>query len=281
MKRNIGATRFVIGGVSTSKGNKFIGGTSDIISFMFSARLNNTLPSDVNGVIEDNRITCTVPNNADVGALVAEYTTNGVEVEIDGVAQVNGESVNDFTFPVTYRVYAEDGSYKDYGVAVDRAPATDKRILSFSVAGVEGTIDESSHAIQVTLPAGSDVHAAMASFSITGVSVTVDGVEQESGTTANDFSAPLVYRVTAEDGSTQDYTVTVDVALCEDKEITAFKFRASDNGGLADDVPGIIAGDSIQLVLPCGSSSMTLAAYFETTGVSVTVEGAVQVSGAP
>ena len=32
---------------------------------------------------------------------------------------------------------------------------------------------------------------------------------QESGVTSNDFSNPVTYRVTAEDGSTEDYTVSV------------------------------------------------------------------------
>lgn len=52
-----------------------------------------------------------------------------------------------------------------------------------------------------------------ATFTTTGISVTVGATPQVSGTTANDFTNPVVYTVTAADGSTQDYTVTVGVLL--------------------------------------------------------------------
>lgn len=43
----------------------------------------------------------------------------------------------------------------------------------------------------------------------TGSIATVNNVVQESRTTINDFTNPVVYRVTAEDGSNADYTVTI------------------------------------------------------------------------
>ncbi len=43
----------------------------------------------------------------------------------------------------------------------------------------------------------------------TGVLVTVDGREQQSGVSANDFSRPVYYDVTADDGTTQRYTAEV------------------------------------------------------------------------
>jgi hypothetical protein len=43
--------------------------------------------------------------------------------------------------------------------------------------------------------------------------VKVGGAVQTSGTTANDFTNPVVYTVTAQDGSPQDYTITVTAAL--------------------------------------------------------------------
>ncbi len=59
------------------------------------------------------------------------------------------------------------------------------------------------------MPWGTDMTGLVAEFETDGCSVTVDGVEQAGGVTANDFTSPLTYRVTAEDGSTVDYTVTV------------------------------------------------------------------------
>lgn len=43
--------------------------------------------------------------------------------------------------------------------------------------------------------------------------VKVGSTTHVSGTTANDFTSPVIYTVTAEDGSTQDWVVTVTVAI--------------------------------------------------------------------
>ena len=62
------------------------------------------------------------------------------------------------------------------------------------------------------MPFGTDVTALVATFSSTGASVKVGTTVQASGTTANDFTSPVAYTVTAADGSTATYTVTVTVA---------------------------------------------------------------------
>ncbi len=72
---------------------------------------------------------------------------------------------------------------------------------------VEGIISGTN--ISVTVPYGTDVTALVATFTTTGQSVTVGSAVQTSGTTANDSSSAVTYRVIAADGSTQDYTVTV------------------------------------------------------------------------
>lgn len=80
----------------------------------------------------------------------------------------------------------------------------------------EANIDEEAKTITVEVPYGSDVPALVANFTASPFStVSVGGTTQESGITANDFSSPVVYRVTANDGTTSDYTVTVTVADVE------------------------------------------------------------------
>lgn len=87
-----------------------------------------------------------------------------------------------------------------------------KAITAFSINDVDATIDETAKTIAITLPFGTNVTALVATFETTGKSVKVGSTVQESGTTANDFTNPVVYTVTAENNSTQDYTVTVTVA---------------------------------------------------------------------
>ncbi|HRS66675.1 MAG TPA: hypothetical protein P5519_12405, partial [Spirochaetia bacterium] len=74
------------------------------------------------------------------------------------------------------------------------------------------------------LPAGTNVTSLVATFTVSDkATVTVNGVTQTSGVTANDFSTPKTYTVTAEDGSTATYTVEVTVAQPSSaKDITAY-----------------------------------------------------------
>ncbi len=72
------------------------------------------------------------------------------------------------------------------------------------------TGDISGTDISLTVPYGTDVTALVATFTTTGTSVIVEGGSQTSGPTANDFTNSVTYRVTAEDGTTQDSTVSVN-----------------------------------------------------------------------
>jgi Protein of unknown function (DUF1566). len=101
------------------------------------------------------------------------------------------------------------------GSWTDPTPAplsSEKAITAFSLAGVIGTINEAGKTIAVTMPFGTNVTALVATFTTTGASVKVGSTVQISGTTANNFTAPVAYTVTAADDTTVIYTVTVTVA---------------------------------------------------------------------
>lgn len=70
-----------------------------------------------------------------------------------------------------------------------------------------GVIGETNIAINV--PNGTTVAALVASFSHNGLKLTVNGTEQTSGTTINDFTNPVTYVLTGSDGSIKNYIVTV------------------------------------------------------------------------
>jgi hypothetical protein len=61
------------------------------------------------------------------------------------------------------------------------------------------------------MPFGTSKTALVATFTSTGTSVKVGGTTQVSGTTSNDFTNAVTYRVTAADATYQDYAVTVTV----------------------------------------------------------------------
>ncbi len=94
----------------------------------------------------------------------------------------------------------------------------ENEITAFSFASVSpaaiGVIDDSQYTINITVPNGTNVTNLIATFTASaGATVTVGSTVQQSGKTANDFTNPVVYTVTAAFGWIQDYTVTVTVAL--------------------------------------------------------------------
>jgi hypothetical protein len=157
-----------------------------------------------------------------------------------------------------------------------------KTITAYSLAGVPGTIDETAKTIAVTMPSGTNVKALIAAFTTTGASVKVGtpAVTQVSGTTPNDFTTSKAYIVTAEDGTTATYNVTVTVATNTAKAITAYSLAWTTG------TPGTATGTinktakTIAVTVPNGTNVTSLVATFTKTGTSVTVGGVTQVSGA-
>jgi hypothetical protein len=259
--------------------------SKEIIAFSFTSADNPALLADVIGTINGMAISLTVPYATDVTGLKASFSTTGQSVKVGSVDQVSGITANDFINPVVYTVTAADSSTKDYTVTVTIALNNAKNITAFSFRSVDnpglpadviGVINGT--AITLTVPYGTDVTGLIADFSTSGVSVMVGSATQVGKATANDFTSPVVYRVTADDSSTFDYTVTVNISPSSSKNITAFSFRSVDNPGLAADVIGTINGVDISLTVPYGTDVTGLKAMFSTSGQSVLVGGVTQVS---
>jgi hypothetical protein len=86
-----------------------------------------------------------------------------------------------------------------------------KAINAFSVSGASGTIDQMARTIKVAVP-NTNFTGLKPTFTTTGQNVMVGGVTQVSGQSAVDFTSIVSYLVTAEDGSTATYLVTVRAA---------------------------------------------------------------------
>ena len=79
---------------------------------------------------------------------------------------------------------------------------------------VIGTVDSGAHTVALTVPYGTNLTALVATFELSAsANAKVGSTDQVGGTTANNFTSPVTYTVTAEDGSTQDWVVTVTVAI--------------------------------------------------------------------
>ncbi|MEM7485693.1 MAG: DUF5018 domain-containing protein [Bacteroidota bacterium] len=100
---------------------------------------------------------------------------------------------------------------------------------------VRSSIDKEEKTVTAEVPVGTDVKALIPTI-VLSEKATVDPKDK----TAVDFSEAVTYTVTAEDGSTVQYLVTVIIGKSSAKAITAFKFLASDNDALSSDVEATV-----------------------------------------
>ncbi|MFB9750084.1 S-layer homology domain-containing protein, partial [Paenibacillus hodogayensis] len=192
------------------------------------------------------------------------------------VPQLSGLTPNDFTSPVVYTVTAQDGTTKNYTATVTVGANSAKDLTAFSFAvfspAAVGTINGTN--VEVTVPFGTPVTSLIATFtSSVGSTVKIGNVPQLSGLTPNDFTSPVTYTVTAQDGTTKNYTVTVTVAASSAKDLTAFSF-------VLPPAVGMIDGTNVEVTVPFGTPVTSLIATFtNSAGSTVKIGNVPQLSG--
>ena len=155
-------------------------------------------------------------------------------------------------------------------------------ILSFEIEHqvAPAVIDSEEGTIEITMPHGTNVTALVATFAISpfAESIKVGVTDQVSGTTANDFTEPVVYTVMAEDGETdKDWTVTIEVAdPSEEADILTYSIP----GQMGNTKINTVAGE-IEVLMPHGTNVTALVATFTTSAgiTSILVGITAQVSG--
>lgn len=179
-----------------------------ITSFRFLSDDNSGLSNDVTGIVNETEktISASVPYGTDVTALLPE-------VLISAGASYSPEGVQDFTSPIIYTVTAADNSTENYTVNVTVEENDAKQITSFQFLTADnatlsddatGVIDEEEKNIIITLPHGTDLTALIPEIEVSaGATVTPEG--------SQDFTTPVIYTVTAGNGTTEDYTITIKI----------------------------------------------------------------------
>ncbi|MFH0975590.1 MAG: hypothetical protein V1874_07375 [Spirochaetota bacterium] len=128
--------------------------------------------------------------------------------------------------------------------------SSDKAITAFAITSpaATGSIDENAKTIAVTVPYVPSVTDLVATFTTTGSSVQVGLTIQVSGATANDFTYPVVYTITAEDNSTANYTVTVTVECT-----VIYNGNGNTNGTVPIASAGYNQGSTVTVALNTGN----------------------------
>jgi hypothetical protein len=178
-----------------------------------SFTIANQISSDIDPVT--HTIYVTMPVAATFDALVATFSASpGSTVSVSSVNQVSGVTVNNFTTPVVYTLLAEDGvTTVNWTVTVSSVPQNSADFFAFSVQNqISSDINSVNHTVSVVIPFGSKIDSLVATYITSpGSVVTVNSVSQVNGSTVNDFTNPLTYHVTAQDGITSiSWVVTVN-----------------------------------------------------------------------
>lgn len=170
-----------------------------------------------------NSIVATIDENTKIVALLLPYGSDVSKLspvivisDKASVTPISGIGV-DFTDPVVYTVKAEDGTTVNYTVQVAVEKNDAKSILSFVFPslGNISAIAGSDNTLHIEVPFGTDVTRLVPEITIStgAICSPKSGVEV-------DFTNPVTYTVKAEDGTTKEYTVKVDVAPANN-EITS------------------------------------------------------------
>ncbi len=168
------------------------------------------------------------------------------------------------------------------------APATPKsseaKLISFDfkatsntglLQDVSGVVDESAKTVTVTLPPFTSLNNLIATFSISSKSSCRVGTTiQQNGTTVNNFTSPVSYTITAEDGSVQTYSVSAVVINSTEAKLTGFNLKRQLNASLSQDYAGVIDEVNKKVTInlpPLTPVSNLIASFTSSAGATVKI----------
>ncbi|WP_298647617.1 CotH kinase family protein [uncultured Proteiniphilum sp.] len=92
---------------------------NELLEYKLEASLNSGLSNgDIKGKIERGKIELKLPYGLDVSELIATFSYKGKEVLVGGKEQISGTTPNNFSNAIIYTIVAEDGSRREYTVAI-------------------------------------------------------------------------------------------------------------------------------------------------------------------
>jgi len=173
------------------------------------------IPNKAGSVMTDaeGNVTVTIYESADVTKLVPV-----IRVSPNAAVSPASGTVVDFTDPVLYTITAQDGSSITFTVTVEIVLSGDKDLLSFAIPNKESSaMTDAEGNITVKVYELADITRLVP---VVRVSPNAS-VSPAPGTTI-DFTNPVQYTITAQDGSSKNVTVTVEIVLSGEKKLLSF-----------------------------------------------------------
>jgi hypothetical protein len=221
----IGNVTVTLGDLTATQQVKTLSSAKSILAFSING---------IYGTISGPYISVPVSETRDITALVPSFTTNGDRVLVNGSVQTSGSTSQDFTSPLVYTVFAEDGTSRDYTVSItifkdSNLPAADNcNLLDLRVTpGTLSPVFERNTTRYTVDRAITDSVIAVTPVSeVNGERITINDTLVASGTSLN---VPL---------ATGQNTLTVLVTSPNGRtiktySITIHRFASSANANLA------------------------------------------------
>jgi len=217
--------------------------------------------------------------------VAVEYYYGGGDsfrVGIDGSVPTSGYE--------TYMYFINDDTWYYYGgdhvpiidiETYEEDPNTETDILTYTFPEHNGTpidIDTVNHTVDIEVEYGTDLADLVAEYTLSyGATADIGGTPQESGVTANDFSSPVTYTITAEDGTTtQDWVVTVtEEPPSTETDILDYSLEEETGPATIDEV-----NHTVDIEVEYGTDMANLVATYELSeGATADIGGTPQESG--
>ncbi len=225
----------------------------NIISFDIEGQIS----SDINE--EENSILVVMPYGTDLSSLTPI-------IEISDKAEISPESNSEIDFSqgeVSYTVTAEDASIKTYTVNIETALNSEKQILNFTIDGqVGGTIiDNEEFTLLVEMPNGAVLYLSPI------IEVSEEATVSPESESFIDFSeGPVEYTVSAQDGSTQIYLVTVEAITDLEVRISSFTIENQIDETIFNHKEG-----TILIMMPIKTNLSELTPFIELEAADATI----------
>jgi hypothetical protein len=196
--------------------------------------------TSTNYVVDNVGLTITNVPGTESLALFRSRITPAANASFE-VYMSNGTTVaSDLQTGYLVKVTAQDGTINTYNITLNPIGSSQANMLSFKIAGINGVITNATKSVAVTLPYGTSLNVQVPIFSISGgATARVGGSVQVSAVTPLDFTNPVVYSITAQNGvNVLNWTVTASVtAPTTTATLTSAAYGVSNSAGTIYNVP--------------------------------------------
>jgi pectate lyase len=166
------------------------------------------LPNQI-GVATINSVAGTIAVNVPTGTALIAVTPTTLTISAGASINPVAATSRNFSAPAMYTVTAANGTTtKIWTITVTTISSTEKEITAFQFANQIGAsvINSAAGTIAINMPTGTVV----TNLIPTTLTISANATINPTVSTARNFSVPVTYTVTAQNGSAKTWTVTVN-----------------------------------------------------------------------